>query len=107
MVQLAAIQGEAGADGVDDVPVVKCRDYVMIESIVKSDHRPVHCEYVIRAQPTRNGNATKTLQLTLTHLAFEGSETGGVEFAKVCCPLPCEDCLWEQRQVISFRLRDS
>lgn len=89
------------------MPAVKCRDYVMIESIVKSDHRPVHCEYVIRAQPTRNGNATKTLQLTLPHLAFEGSETGGVEFAKVCCPLPCEDCLWEQRQVISFRLRDS
>ena len=79
----------------------------MIETIVKSDHKPVHCEYVIRAQPAKDVHSTRTLQLELTHLAFEGSQSGDVAFAKVCCPLPCEDCQWEQRQVLLCWLRDS
>ena len=71
----------------------------MIESIVKSDHRPVHCEYLIRAQPTREGQSEKPLLLTLKNLVFEGEKKEYPVWMKVCCPLPCEDCQWEQREV--------
>ena len=70
----------------------------MIESIVKSDHRPVHCEYLIRAQRSKDGQSEKPLLLTLKNLVFEGATKENPVWMKVCCPLPCEDCQWEQRE---------
>lgn len=81
--------------------IINClngRDYAMIESIVKSDHRPVHCEYLIREQPSKDGQSEKPLLLTLKNLVFEGATKENPVWMKVCCPLPCEDCQWEQRE---------
>lgn len=56
LLQPAAVPGSDGGFRVAIINCLNGRDYAMIESIVKSDHRPVHCEYLIRRSQAKMDN---------------------------------------------------
>ena len=70
----------------------------MIESIRKSDHRPVTIEFTLRSvnQSGKVGSPC-TLKLSSIEVVFDNGDEA--DSMKVCCPLPCEDVEWEKRQV--------
>ena len=72
----------------------------MCETVQKSDHRPVTCEFVLQPTPQLRWlgeTARRPLQLTIAGLRLFDQED--IESARICCPLPCEDAAWDRRWV--------
>lgn len=87
-----------------------CNEYSMIEAIRKSDHRPVVVEFTLKCgdearekqenvmeKEKENKNASCLLRLTNVHVQLDNGEPA--KTLKICCPLPCEETKWRERQV--------
>ena len=75
----------------------------MCEDVLQSDHRPVMCEFVLKEE---NNTTTqwfredfgRPLHLCMSEFQME-SDSLNITAIKVCCPIPCEDVLWDKRLV--------
>lgn len=76
----------------------------MCEEVRKSDHRPVICEFVLKEEEGKETqwfreSYNQPLHLRMTDFQMEfGSDK--ITAVKVCCPLPCEDIIWDERLVL-------
>ena len=74
----------------------------MCEDVVQSDHRPVMCEFLLKEENSatqwfREDFGTP-LQLRMSDFQLE-SNSLAITALKICCPIPCEDVLWDRRLV--------
>ena len=75
----------------------------MCEDILQSDHRPVMCEFVLKEENTTTTqwfreDFGRPLRLCMSDFQME-SGSSDITAVKVCCPIPCEDVLWDRRLV--------
>ena len=80
-------------------------EYSMIEAVRKSDHRPVVVEFTMKCGDESSEKREKgeketnscLLRLTNVHVQLDSGEPA--KALKICCPLPCEETKWRERQV--------
>lgn len=86
-------------------------DYLMVEGIRKSDHRPVFVEFTLKCGENKEKDEKEEkesnsflLQLKNVHVQLDNGEKS--KKLKICCPLPCEETKWRERQVAAPKFCD-
>lgn len=77
-------------------------EYTMIETVRKSDHRPVVCSFTIADKEKTYSVHKGDLILHLSNLKVISQTEETVQTSTVCCPLLSDDTNWYQRQVFVF-----